>query len=89
MTTSSGRHLLRHLSIAAAFLLLAACSETNGDDPEACAPTYPPGTAGYKACLIRQGVVGQEGDGGYNTMASPPPAPTLICIPLGIDSSCN
>jgi hypothetical protein len=52
-------------------------------------PNYTPGTAAYKSCLLRQGVVGQDGSDGYNTMASPPPAPTLICIPLGIDSSCN
>src|SRR4051794_24030509 len=86
LTAFSGRHLLRHLTPLVALLLLAACAEPNGDDPLACAPNYAPGTAAYKSCLIRQGVVGQDGSDGYNTMASPPPAPTLICIPLGIDS---
>ena len=81
--------LYRYLGLSAARLLLVACSETNGQDPLACAPNYPPGTAAYKSCLLRQGVVGQDGTDGYNTMASPPPAPTLICIPLGIDSTCN
>ena len=78
---------MRSRMALAALLLLAACAETNGDDPLACAPNYAPGTAAYKSCLLRQGVVGQDGTDGYNTMPSPPPAPTLVCIPLGIDSS--
>ena len=89
MTMSRTHPLYRYLGLSAALLLLVACSETNGQDPLACAPNYPPGTAAYKSCLLRRGVVGQDGSDGYNTMASPPPAPTLICIPLGIDSSCH
>ena len=89
MTKANGHPLYRYLGLSAMLLLLAACSETNGGDPLACAPNYAPGTAAYKSCLIRQGVVGQDGTDGYNTMASPPPAPTLFCIPLGIDSSSN
>jgi len=74
--------------MSAVLPLLAAFSATNAHDPLACAPSYAPGTAAYKSCLLRQGVVGQDGSDGYNTMASPPPAPTLICIPLGIASCC-
>ena len=89
MTMSRTHPLYRYLGLSAALLLLVACSETNGQDPLACAPNYPPGTAAYKSCLLRRGVVGQDGSDGYNTMASPPPAPTLFGVPLGIDSSCN
>ncbi|HKF61834.1 MAG TPA: hypothetical protein VKB42_10775 [Dongiaceae bacterium] len=89
MTMSRTHPLYHYLVTSAALLLLVACSETNGQDSLACAPNYAPGTAAYKSCLLRQGVVGQDGTDGYNTMASPPPAPTLFCIPLGINSTCN
>jgi hypothetical protein len=80
---------MRYLCLLIPLLVLSACAETNGDDPLACAPNYAPGTAAYKSCLIRQGVVGQEGTEGVDAMPSPPPAPALFCIPLGTDSSCN
>jgi hypothetical protein len=80
---------MRYFCLLILLLAAAACAETNGDDPLACAPTYAPGAAAYKSCLIRQGVVGQDGTEGVNAMPSPPPQPTLFCIPLGTDSSCN
>jgi hypothetical protein len=80
---------MRVALVLAALLLLAACAEPNGDDPMACAPNYAPGTSAYRACLLREGVVGQDGTEGQGAMPSPPPAPSLICIPLGIDSSCS
>ncbi len=80
---------MRSLCLLLALLVLSACAEPNGDDPMACAPNFAPGTAAYKSCLIRQGVVGQDGTEGIKAMPSPPPAPTLFCIPLGTDSSCN
>jgi hypothetical protein len=80
---------MRYLCLLFPLLVLSACAETNGDDPLACAPNFPPGTAAYKSCLIRQSVVGQDGTEGVNAMPSPPTAPALFCIPLRIDSSCN
>ena len=80
---------MRYLCLLIPLLAASACAEPNGDDPLACEPTYASGTPAYRACLMRQGVVGQDGTEGVNAMPSPPPQPTLLCIPLGTDSSCN
>ena len=69
--------------------LLSACADPNGSDPLACSPAYAPGTAAYKSCLLRQGYRGDDGSEGYGAVESPPPPPAQMCIPLGIDSSCN
>ena len=87
MRTSPGR--LRLSCLLLLIPLLSACADPNGSDPLACSPAFAPGTAAYKSCLLRQGYRGDDGSEGYGAVESPPPPPAQMCIPLGIDSSCN
>ena len=41
--------------LCASALLLGACAEYDATHGLSCAPAYSPGTAAYKACLIRNG----------------------------------
>jgi hypothetical protein len=54
------RYLITLLALlCASALLLGACAEYDATHGLACAPAYSPGTAAYKACLLR------NGDGAY------------------------
>jgi hypothetical protein len=41
--------------LCASALLLGACAEYDATHGLSCAPAYSPGTAAYRACLLRNG----------------------------------
>ncbi|HXU57516.1 MAG TPA: hypothetical protein VN710_02140 [Verrucomicrobiae bacterium] len=50
------RYLITLLPLlCASALLLGACAEYDATHGLSCAPAYSPGTAAYRACLLRNG----------------------------------
>jgi hypothetical protein len=55
------RHLTHSLPLLFLLSLLGACASYNEEHGLQCAPAYAPGTAAYRACLLRNSDASDQG----------------------------